>query len=102
MPLRRVVDFLEDRMSAAHEPEELDGPHEGPSKTPRQLVLAVIFAFVVPIFGIVLLVMFVTAETRPAAGSNAMTAQAVAERIRPVGVVEIKDASDLASLKTGD
>src|SRR5207253_10259493 len=28
--------------------------------------------------------------------------QAIAERIRPVGVVEVKDASDLASLKTGE
>jgi cytochrome c5 len=31
-----------------------------------------------------------------------MGAKAVAERIRPVGVVEVKDASDLSSLKTGD
>jgi len=89
-------------MSAAHEPEELDGPHEGPIKTPKQLILAVVFAFVVPIFGIVLLVMFVTVEHRPAAGSDQLSAQAVSERIRPVGVVEIKDASDLASLKTGE
>jgi len=46
--------------------------------------------------------MFVTAEKRPAAGSDAMSPKAIAERIRPVGVVEVKDASDLASLKTGD
>ena len=89
-------------MSAVHEPEELDGPHEGPIKTPRQLILAVLFAFVVPIFGIVLLVMYVTSDPRPAAGSRAMTPEATAERIRPVGVVEIKDASDIASLKTGE
>jgi len=89
-------------MSAAHESEELDGPHEGPIKTPKQLILAVLFAFVVPIFGIILLVMFVTADHRPAAGSDAMSPQAVAERIRPVGIVEVKDASDLASLKTGE
>lgn len=89
-------------MTAAHEPNEIDGPHEGPIKTPKQLILAVLYAFVVPIFGIVLLVMFVTADKRPAAGSDAMSAKAVAERIRPVGVVEVKDASDLASLKTGE
>ena len=88
-------------MSAAHEPEELDGPHEGPIKTPKQLILTVLFAFLVPIFAIVLLVMFVTADKRPAAGSSAMTPEAIAERIRPVGTVEIKDASDVASLKTG-
>jgi len=89
-------------MTAAHEPNDIDGPHEGPIKTPKQLILAVLYAFVVPIFGIVLLVMFVTAEKRPAAGTDAMSPKAVAERIRPVGVVEVKDASDLASLKTGD
>ena len=89
-------------MTAAHEPNEIDGPHEGPIKTPKQLILAVLYAFVVPIFGIVLLVMFVTADKRPAAGSDAMSPKAVAERIRPVGVVEVKDASDLASLKTGE
>ena len=89
-------------MSAAHEPNDMDGPHEGPIKTPKQLVLAVLYAFVVPIFGIVLLVMFVTSDKRPAAGSGAFEPKAIAERIRPVGVVEVKDASDLASLKSGD
>ena len=44
----------EDRMTAAHEPNEIDGPHEGPIKTPKQLILAVLYAFVVPIFGIIL------------------------------------------------
>ena len=89
-------------MTEAHETNEIDGPHEGPIKTPKQLILAVLYAFVVPIFGIILLVMFVTTEKRPAAGSDAIEPKAVAERIRPVGVVEVKDASDLASLKTGD
>jgi cytochrome c5 len=89
-------------MTEAHEPNEIDGPHEGPIKTPKQLVLAVLYAFVVPIFGIILLVMFVTSDKRPAAGSDAFDPKAVAERIRPVGMVEVKDASDLASLKTGD
>ena len=89
-------------MTAAHEPNEIDGPHEGPIKTPKQLILAVLYAFVVPIFGIILLVMYVTTETRPSAGSDARAPKSVAERIRPVGTVEIKDATDIASLKTGE
>jgi cytochrome c5 len=89
-------------MTDAHEPNEIDGPHEGPIKTPRQLILAVLFAFVVPIFGIVLLVMYVTTSDRPSAGSDALTPKATDARIQPVGHVEIKDASDVASMKTGE
>ena len=89
-------------MTDAHEPNEIDGPHEGPIKTPRQLILAVIYAFLVPIVGILLLVMYVTTKDRPAAGSNAMTAQAIDARIQPVGQVEVKDATDVASMKTGE
>ncbi len=89
-------------MTEAHETNDIDGPHEGPIKTPKQLILAVLFAFVVPIFVIILLVMYVSADKRPGAGSDLMTPQAVSARIRPVGMVEIKDASDLSALKTGE
>jgi cytochrome c5 len=92
----------EDRMTAANEPNDFDGPHEGPIKTPKQLILAVIYAFVVPVVGIMLLVMFVVADKRPAAGSTAMSPQSIAERIRPVGMVEVRDAADPASLRSGE
>jgi cytochrome c5 len=89
-------------MTDAHEPNEIDGPHEGPIKTPRQLILAVLYAFLVPIFGIILLVMYVTTEDRPSAGSDALTVKAIDARIAPVGHVEVKDATDVASMKTGE
>ncbi|MEO6897602.1 MAG: c-type cytochrome [Caldimonas sp.] len=89
-------------MTEAHETNDMDGPHEGPIKTPKQLILAVLFAFVVPIFLIILLVMYVSSDKRPAAGSDAMTPQSISARIKPVGMVEIKDASDLSALKTGE
>ena len=89
-------------MTEAHDPNDIDGPHEGPIKTPKQLILAVLYAFVVPIIGIVLLVMYVTSDTRPAAGSDALTPEATAQRIRPVGVIEVKDTSDPASLASGE
>jgi cytochrome c5 len=79
-----------------------DGQHEGPIKTPKQLILAVVYAFVVPIVVIVLLVMYVTSEHRPAAGSEALTPEATAQRIQPVGTVQVKDANDLSTLKTGE
>jgi cytochrome c5 len=86
-------------MSDAHADHDL--PHEGPIKTPTQLVWAIVAAFVVPIIGIIVLVNSVVAEKKPAAGSSAMTEEAVALRLQPVGRVEIKDASDATSLKTG-
>ena len=89
-------------MSDAHLPHDHDGPHEGPIRTPKQLILAVFYAFVVPIAVIVLLVVYVTTDHRPAAGSNALTPAAIAQRIHPVGTVLVKDASDPASLKTGE
>ena len=89
-------------MTEAHEPNDIDGPHEGPIKTPKQLILAVLYAFVVPIFGIVLLVMFVTSDKRPAAGSDALSDASIAARIRPVGIVEVKDMADPSSMKSGE
>ncbi len=89
-------------MSDAHNTQDQDSPHEGPIKTPKQLILAVFFSFVIPIAAIVLLVVYVTSSYRPAAGTQSLEAEAVARRIQPVGRVEIKDASDLASLKTGE
>ena len=92
---------MSDAHAQQHHHDE-DGPHEGPIKTPKQLILAVFFAFVVPILAIILLVMYVSAHNRPAAGSDALTDKATAERLRPVGMVEVKDASDPSALKTGE
>src|SRR5215218_5166152 len=82
--------------------QEHDAPHEGPIKTPKQLILAVVFAFVVPIAAIVLLVTYVASDSKPAAGSDGLTAEAVARRIQPVGSVEVKDVNDVSTLKTGE
>ncbi|MEP6876071.1 MAG: c-type cytochrome [Burkholderiales bacterium] len=87
---------------ATSHPDHDDGPHEGPIKTPKQLILAVIYAFVIPIAVIVLLVMYVTSSHRPAAGSDGLGKEAVAARILPVGMVQVKDVSDLSTLKTGE
>lgn len=85
-----------------HATEHDDAPHEGPIKNVKQLIAAVIFAFIVPIAVIVLLVSRVGADTRGGAGSDGLKPEAVARRIQPVASVEVKDASDLASLKTGE
>jgi cytochrome c5 len=89
-------------MTDAPEPQEHDGPHDGPIRTPKQLILAVLWAHVLPIGGILLLVAYVTTHNRPSAGSDALAAPAIAQRIQPVGHVEVRDASVVASLKTGE
>ena len=83
-------------------PADHDLPHEGPIKTLKQLLWTVVAAFVVPIVVIMLLVNYVVADKAPAAGSDALSAQAVAQRIQPVGSIVIKDASAAAVLKTGE
>ncbi len=87
-------------MSNAHH-DDHDLPHEGPIKTPKQLIWAVALSFIVPILLIVLLANYVTSQSKPAAGSDAMSDQAVAARLQKIGSVEIKDLSDPASMKTG-
>jgi cytochrome c5 len=75
--------------------------HTGPIKTPKQLIWTVVASFIIPIITIILLVNYVAFGDKPAAGSDGMTEQAIAKRIQPLGMVEIRDASDVASLKTG-
>lgn len=79
-----------------------DAPHEGPIKTPKQLILAVFFSFLVPIIGIILLVNYVAADKKPASGSEAFSEEAIAHRIQPVGTIELKDLSNPATLKSGE
>jgi cytochrome c5 len=88
-------------MSASHDHDH-DDAHTGPIKTPKQLAWAVLFAFVVPVVVIILLANYVTTAAKPAAGTEAFEAQAVAARIAPVGHVAVKDANDAAAMKTGE
>ncbi len=84
---------------APHSPES---GHEGPIQTPKQLVVAVLAAFLIPVIIIVLLVNYVSSNAKGAAGSDALSAQATADRIMPVGTVEIKVASANTGPRTGE
>src|SRR3990167_7916629 len=66
--------------------------HTGPIKNPKQLLVAVLFSFVIPIFAIIGLVLYVTSADMPAAGA-VNPEKAIAERIQKVGMVEIRDAN---------
>jgi len=76
-----------------------DEAHTGPIKTPKQLLVTSILAFVVPVFIIIGLVIYVSSGNKPAAGADNLE-KAVAERIQKVGSVEIRDAN--RPLRTGE
>lgn len=88
-------------MSDAHQHAPIER-HEGPIKTPKQLIVAVVFSFIIPIVVIILLTQFVGAGAKPGAGSDLMAEQAVAQRLAKVGRVEIQDASGPKTLATGE
>jgi cytochrome c5 len=85
--------------------------HTGPIKTPQQLLLAVFFSFVVPVFAIIALVAYVVSENKPAGSAESESRtlggvsqqdveKSMAERIRKVGTVEIRDAN--RALRSGE
>ena len=85
--------------------------HTGPIRTPGQLLLAVFFSFIVPIFGVIGLVYYVVSDNKPAGDTHAenfarggVTAEdrqkGVMARIQKIGAVEIRDANRV--LKSGE
>ena len=74
--------------------------HSSFIKTPQQLVMVVVLAFVVPIFGIVMLVHLVT--SKPHADPAALKPEAVAARLQPVGSVEFGAPSAAPGARTGE
>jgi cytochrome c5 len=76
--------------------------HEGPVKTPKQLVLTVLASFVVPIIVIILLANYVASGSKLAPGSDGLGAEAVAKRLQAVGTVQIRDASAPVVLRSGE
>jgi cytochrome c5 len=76
--------------------------HSSFIKTPQQLIVVVVLSFVIPIFGIVLLVQLVIGQ--PSADPNALKPEAVAARLQPVGRVEFgaAGAGGAAGARTGE
>ena len=77
-------------------------PAGSPGRTPKQLVVVLVASFVLPVVIIIMLINFVAWDSKPAAGSDGLGAEAVARRIQPVGVSDYKDVSDVKSMKTGE
>lgn len=91
-------------MSADPHYQATEDAHTGPIKNPKQLLLAVFFSFLAPILIIVGLVAYVVSGNKPAGtaeGDNmalyGVSKEArdreVAERLKKVGTIEIRDAN---------
>jgi cytochrome c5 len=83
-------------MSEAHTEE-----HSSPIKTPKQLIIVVVLAFVVPIVLIVMLTQLVTGGAGFGKDHPGMSDEAIARRLKPVGEVVVMDASSPKTEKTG-
>ena len=69
-------------------------------KTPQQLIVVLLLAFLVPIIGILLLVFLVLGSHGPDAA--ALEPGVVAARIQPVGTVEVIDVNAPKVVKSGE
>lgn len=72
--------------------KEHDTEHESLIKTPKQLITTIALAFLVPILIIVLLSQFVANIRSVDLKSEAMSSDAVAKRLKPVGDLAFADA----------
>ena len=72
-----------------------DATHSAFIKTPGQLILVVLLAFIVPVVTIVLIIELVV--NRPSIDAAGLAPNLVAERIQPVGRVEFATAAPAAA-----
>jgi cytochrome c5 len=88
-------------MSSDTQDRTHDEGHEGPIKTTGQLIWVVVLSFVVPIVLILLLVNFVVVGDRPAAGTEAFSERAIAQRLLPAATVELQLGGGAAVVRSG-
>ena len=74
--------------------------HSSFIKTPQQLIVVLLLAFIVPIFGIILLVQLVVST--PSADPAALAADKVAARVQPIGKLEIGAPAAAPGARSGD
>ncbi len=74
--------------------------HSSFIKTPQQLIVTIVLAFLVPVLGIVMVIQLVL--SKPSADPSALEPQKVAERLQPVGRVEFGAAQAAAGSRSGE
>jgi len=77
--------------------------HASPIKTPKQLAIVIVLAFVIPITIIILLAKFVAGLSLHGAGSTSMTPESIADRLKPIGSVTFAEGGAGAkALQSGE
>jgi cytochrome c5 len=81
-----------------------ENEHESMIKTPKQLIIVVVLAFVVPVLGAALLAyLVVTGSKKPEQPSTSLQAEELAKRIKPVAEVTLEAAGGAAqAARTGE
>ena len=74
-----------------------DAGHESPIKTPKQLIITVVLAFLVPILLIVMISQFIANIRSVDLSSEAMSPDAVATRLKPVADLGFAEAGATAA-----
>lgn len=82
-------------MSEPHAHDE----HTSFIKTPKQLAIVIVLAFVIPVVVISMIASLVTRGVEPDAG--AVSEEAVAKRLKPVGEVVVAEGSDQPGQRSG-
>lgn len=82
-------------MSEQHQTE-----HSSPIKTPKQLAIVVVLAFVVPVVVIIMLAQL-AAGTKKSTASPAAQEEAIAKRLKPVGEVIVAAAGGAQQMRDG-
>jgi len=75
--------------------------HSSPIKTPKQLIVVVLLSFIVPVAAILLLVKLITGGIQVDEDSSAMSEEAIASRLQPVGVVNVVAGSKAGASAAG-
>lgn len=89
-------------MSAEQDPADYEHSHSSPIRTPKQLIAVIVASFVIPVVLIIMLVNYVAFGSKTGAGSTGMEPEAVARRLQPVGMVEVRDVGNPAAARTGE
>jgi cytochrome c5 len=71
--------------------------HSSPIKTPKQLLVAVVLAFAVPITLIVMITQLVTRSVEYGKDHPAMSEEAIAKRLKPVGELVVEASQPVAA-----